>query len=494
MKTSTTICQENGNSSRVSKEVKFIAQVRAALERGVRPNLVDLNMYIQDNLEPLSKGGWEDLASLLTQSYGLSRAELAGKFSPPATVGQGSEIDDFVPMLKEIGIEGWLSDLVEHTSGMEAPSSFSFFSGLAVLGAALQRRVYVEQYYYQIWPAMQVMIVGPSQKVKKSTAAGYVVSLGVEANAFPMLMQEGSQEGLKGELAEQCREHNKAVGMIFASDMANFLGEKDYNKDMAQSLTDIFDSRTIPIRRRTQKQGSFEIKNVAVSCILCSNERWARTAIPPSAFEGGFMARVICIHELFSTRIIPSPKPRPPQERVELVNWLKRIQFVNGVASMDGPAGKYYHDKYIWLKKHWPEDERLNPFWERYPDHMLRFAMLLSLNENREQHKGVMINDRHIIQADRLLDWVTQRLPGLYADLGMTSFGDSSWEITSFIHRSGGRITEGKLFRRMLRKMGRTQLAEHLRSLHTSRILRRRPSKDFDGEWEYVLMRDPKEI
>jgi len=228
--------------------------------------------------------------------------------------------------------------------------------------------------------------------------------------------------------------------------------------------------------------------------VLNTNEKWAKTAIPPSAFEGGFMARVIIIHQLYSTKIIPTCKPRPAEEKDWLIDWLKWVKFINGEAVLKEKARKFYEDKYRWLKTSWPDDERLHPFWERIPDHMLKIGALMSINEDNMQRNGVTVELRHIEQAWGLLQWIAGKLPRLYAELGLTRFGDESWEIVSYLYNNGGRMTEGKLFRRMMRKIGKTQLLEHLRTLQTARTIRRKPSKEFDGQWEYILMLGPEDL
>jgi len=112
---------ESGSSSPNSKERDDLKKILAAISRGVRPNLTDLNFYIQDEMEPMSTEGWTELRDMLCTAYGLSNEQLAERFKRPALLDREGTEDDFLTLLDDLAIGGFLLRLVEHTSGMEAP-------------------------------------------------------------------------------------------------------------------------------------------------------------------------------------------------------------------------------------------------------------------------------------------------------------------------------------------------------------------------------------
>jgi hypothetical protein len=479
--------------TKLTKEKIAVEQIREALcIKKKQPALGELRVWIYDNLEPMEPETWKELVEIFCHAYKMSEQEVLATFRPP----KGGKVyeDDFTPLLRGAGVAGWLGAYTEFTRNMEAPSAFHFFSALTILGAALQRNCWIEQGYYQVWPAVQALIVGASRKVKESTAAGYAIDLGVESGRVERLMDEGTQEALKGELAALNTRGQKACGIIYSSELSTLLGEKDYNRDLVQSLTDLFDSRK-SIKRRTQKHGDRHIVDIAVSFLACSNEEWLRSAIPSSAFEGGFMARLLLVHQLGTDRVVPRPRLPDIGGRVELRKWLKRTEFIEGEARHDKKADKLYQERYIQLRDNWPKDERLSPFWNRYPDHLLRLSMLLSISEDVEQRSDVIVKEHHIEQADELLRWILDKLPRLYSCLGMSEWGEQAMQVVDFLYRSGGKANEGALYRRFIKRFGRFKLQELIASLEAANVIRRKTVKGgFDGRHEVILMRSPEEL
>lgn len=472
---------------------QVVADIKAALKRKQKPDLKSLTNWVWESLNPCPYPVWEEIKTAIIEAYGISEDEFSRSCRTPMLAKAASFKDDFTPILDKTGVEGFLRDYLEHTKEMEAPTPFHFFNILTVLGASLRRNIWIDQGYYQIFPALQTIIVGPSQKVKKSTAASYAVAIGEDSNRINRLMDEGTQEALKSELAELYEKEKQACGIIYSSELATLLGEKDYNRDLVQTFTDLFDSR-LSMRRRTRSQGDVLIRNIAVSFLGCSNERWLRTSIPVSAFEGGFMARVLLIWCGGTDRYSPRPKPPTDGAREKLVQFLMRTAFVKGEAVLSASAEEFYVSHYRHMKDNWPEDERLNPFWERYPDHMLRLGMLLSVSQNVEQRERIDITHNHLLQAKGILDWILRQMPKLYSILGMTQFGDEAMEIINFIYGHTGAVTEGALRRKMLKKMGHSRLNEHIKMLIDAKMIFQRRSQLLDGDWEYILLREPGEL
>jgi hypothetical protein len=272
-------------------------------------------------------------------------------------------VDDFLPMLKSLDMKGWIPNYVQHTMGMEAPTAFHFGTALTILGAAMRRRTFVDQGYYKIWPAIQTLLIGPSGKVKKSTAGGYGVMLGtmVDAKIFNLLPDEGSGEALKTELSQLSRKEKEATGLLYVSELSTFLGNQDYNKSLVQTLTDLFDSRGAK-RRRTSARGNETMENIALSFLGCSNEAWLGSSVPPSAFGGGLFGRMLVFYQADTDRYVP--RPRPPTDGVDeqLSADIQAVRFISGEAVLTAKADRWYEQEYRRIKNNWPEDERLIPF------------------------------------------------------------------------------------------------------------------------------------
>ena len=465
------------------------------LAEGRKPDIHDLASWLVR--QEIDYDEWAAVAEGLCKAYGLrDEAELAEYIKKPVFLKQSTYVDDFLPLLKDIGLTGWLADYVNHTCELKAPPAFHFANGLAIISAALRRQVFIDQGYYQVWPAVQVMNVGPSGRTGKSTASEYAVHLalgeaGEAQSLFNLLPDEGSGEALKTELSQLSRKQGEATGLLYVSEMATFMGKQEYNATLIQTLTDLFDSR-LEKRRRTGARGNERMKNIAVAAIFNTNEEWAIEAIPSSAFGGGFFGRLLPFYQHDTDR--GSARPKPPFPPTELVAGLTRLRFIKGPAVLTAEAETWYDARYKELERGWPEDERLLPFWERVSVHLLRVGMLLSISQNLGQRDSVRIEAANLEQADGVLRWILRYLPRLYSFLGVTAFGAEHARIFRAIQRKGGTISDGDLGRLMSRRMPRRALEEHLGDMIKNGLVERVKLAPWEGKYGWKLLRKMEDL
>jgi hypothetical protein len=434
-----------------------------------KPDIVSAAEWL--NNQNLTKGEWDEIVRPLIEAYGFENERALEK-----ALKRPSELyeDDFTPLLEEIGLEGWLKAYVEHTRGMEAPTAFHFFTGLVLIAASLKRQILLNMGYFQVYPATQILLVGPSGKVKKSTAAEYGVTLALKAQGdlFNLLPDEGSGEGLKVALSAKSQSTGESTGLLFISELSTFLGKQDYNVGLVQTLTDLFDSREYKCRRTTGR-GEQPMENIALSALWCSNEQWLADAIPDSAFGGGLFGRMLVIYQPDTDRVFHYPKIQP-EERDELQAELLRVQFVRGSCLLTPEAHKWDESQYMARKNQWPDDERIHPFWDRYHMHLLKMAMVLSVSDDLNQRDTIILAEKHLRQADSLLKWHLRYLPKVYAHLGGTRYGVEHAKILKIIDSKAGKvIEENELGRKMASRMGRKTLEEHLYTMVRNGVIRK---------------------
>jgi hypothetical protein len=433
----------------------------ASLEEGRRPDLHTVSRWLANQQVNLEE--WEIISAKLCECYEFKdEDELTAHLAKPVFTGVSDYVDDFSIMMDEVELGGWLREYVEYTRGMEAPTPYHFGTALACLAATLRRQVYVDQGYYEIWPATQVMLIGPSGKVKKSTAASYGVNLAMEVAAesgvINLLPDEGSGEALKTELAHLTKKKGEATGLLYVSELGTFLGKQEYNVNLVQTLTDLFDSRNKK-RRRTHSQGN----------------------------------HMLVFYQHDTDRCFARPRrPADPSARERIKDFLAAAQFVKGMAVLTPAADRWFDERYKQVKKEWPEDERLVPFWERIPDHILRLGMLLSISDDPQQRDEISISDRHLLQADGVIRWILRYLPKVYSYLGGTAFGEDQRRIYNAIKRKGGMMEESELARKMSKRMSRRRLEEHLETMRLNKVAKRKKLNPWEGKygWEIIPGRE----
>lgn len=437
--------------------------------------------------QELTREEYTAVELVIAKVYGADSPEEVLKLMSPEIADY---VDDFSEILDEYEITGFLRDYVEHTRNMEAPTAFHFAVACALLGAALRRRVWVDQGYYQIWPAVQLLLVGPSGKVKKSTAASYGIGIAMkmENPLFNLLPDEGSGEALKTELSQLTKKTGEASGLLYVSELATFLGKQEYNVNLVQTLTDLFDSRAFK-RRRTQARGNERMENIALSFVGCSNEDWLGDALPHSAFGGGFFGRMLVFYQSDTDRHFSRPAPPPKEATEALVLGLAKIRFVSGEAILTPDADREFDRIYSRIKKDWPDDERLVPFWERYGDHVLRLGMLIAVSRNTEQREGVKVLKSDIVAGDAIVKWIIKYLPGVYESIGTTQYGRDHAKIFSYILRAGGQMEETKLSRKMSKYLSKRELDQHLDHMKFNGIIKRVRVNPWEGKYGWKLVK-----
>lgn len=461
---------------------KLINKIKA----GARPDLKSTKLWL--DAQGLTREELDLVLDTIEKCYDLTPDAFDAAIEEP---GKNLDyVDDFLPLMHNV--KGWLADYVEHTKGMEAPTAFHFATGLTVLGASLKRRCWVDQNAYKIYPAVQTLLVGPSGKVKKSTTGNYGVRLiGQERAgykpAFNRLLTSGTGEALFHELSVLTNKQEEATGLLYVSELGTFLGKQEYNTNLVQILTDLFDCPDF-LRRRTKGGGDEVLKNVAVSTLFCSNEDWLADAIPATAFGGGFFGRMLVFYQASTDRCFSRPRKISDEERDEIVNALEPVRFIKGEAILTPSADKLYDDYYLRHKDEWPEEERIVPFYERLPDHVLRMSMLLSVSEDPKRESPV-ITERHIEKAIEILSWVFKYLPRVYSHLGGTKFGIDQVRIYEIIKRAGGQMEKQELGRRMSRRLSNKQLTEHLETMKLNGVLIEVNADPWEGKRAWKLVR-----
>jgi hypothetical protein len=359
--------------------------------------------------------------------------------------------EPFQEFYKNLGLRGWLADYMEHTRKTESPRVFHFVTGGTLVGATLRRNVYVDQSIYKIWPCVQSLLVGPTS-VKKTTAANYgmntvgeqIDSIGGTRPYFNRLGNRGSGEGLISRLATLSRKEGEATGLIVVGELTTFMGKQEYNETLIQTLTDLFDCPSI-IKETTNMRGEVSIKNVALSFIGASNEEWLSTAMPSSAFAGGFTGRVIMVQQEYTEHYYPRP-PKPPAESLHrLQAGLYQMSVIpHQAVSLTREGEKFFDDKYYWLKYNPPSDARMESFHDRLGDHMLRWAMLFAVSESPGE-KQVLVEKHHLEWAWEFLRWVEGGLSRIYDDAAATPFVKLQKKILRTLKVAGGQMPRDQL-------------------------------------------------
>jgi hypothetical protein len=354
--------------------------------------------------------------------------------------------------------------------GSEAPMPFHFFVGAAVVGACMGRRVWFDKGYYRIYPNMQILLVGPTGRVRKTSAInlGLAVLRKVGVN---IVSEKTTPEALVDALDSEpplvegrmlVKRDSHAV--LVAPELAVLLGKQKYNEGMIALLTTLFDSPD-EWTYKTRGRGEVRLKNVTLTMIGASTPDWLITAIPQDAFGGGFMSRLLFVVQETTDRCYPIPEPPPALDT--LVDALRRIQGLGGEMRLTPEALEWYSTWYAATRKAVPEDEKMAGYHERKPDHLLRLAMVLALAEGK-----TTMDVEHLMRASHALAFLEGEMLYTFKWLGMRPIGQDQERIVRTLRACGGRMEHGELLRKLIYFMNARQFADAIRTLVESRVVR----------------------
>ena len=311
------------------------------------------------------------------------------------------------PIIDLLPKKGWLRDYVEFTSGLEACTRFQFFSACAVMGAAINNRVYLHRGDKELLPPLfpnpWILLLAPPGRGHKTSTINMAVNCLQQACPETRIIADKiTPESLVKALSEPSEKElirigpRDATGLIRAPEISVFFGKKTYNEGLITLITDLYDWREEWVSE-TIMRGKNVLKNNCISILGGSTPVWLQSKLPDDAFTGGFMSRFIIV-EMPPTYFRRIAEPQKPLKATwdKVVHGLMDFRFVSGEMewSQDGrDYYKYYYEHLVPTGR-----EQLDAYQEREVEQILKLSMQLALTDKR-----MKITATDIDQSNKLL-------------------------------------------------------------------------------------------
>lgn len=303
--------------------------------------------------------------------------------------------------------DSWFREWMELWPTSESPKSFLLFSGMAMLGACLGRRVWLDQDIHQVRPMLNLLLIGPSG-IGKSSAVKVAKKLLPYVPEFqrPQFIEGGStKEKLHMDLVEQ----PKAI--LFAPELAAFFSKEKYKENLIPYVTNLLDYEDA-IEIRTRRDGIVTVLNPSVSVLGASTLEWLQDQLPDSAVSGGFLARFLILNEDAKGQRIANPHRLLSARNRDLL-FRKRERVLAEFSELftihegnidyeDYDAAECYAK---WYNGYKPASGYLAPFAARAGELILRLSMLLAISGRRNA-----ISKADITSAITLYTFIASRL------------------------------------------------------------------------------------
>lgn len=318
--------------------------------------------------------------------------------------------------------------------------------------------------YYNLYPNFYIVLVAGSARCRKSTALGIGARLLSEIPDIRFLNGKASPEKFVHELEFVAPEELAVPGTVINADELSVLLTRDSTGDrMMDLLTKLYDC---PARHeyKTFTHGDKIIRNVFITIFAGTTPESLAKSLPDAAFGGGFTSRIIFVFEEDTPKRNPLPEldPALTQMQEDLVNRLKQIQKMKGEFKLSDVGRDYYIDWYHKLQP--PEDSRLDGFFGRKHDHLLRLGMVLAADRG-----GTLVNEMHLDAANNALNAIEAGLPDAFQAIGLAKSTDNLERIKRQLQKFK-RISHSELLKKNYRYVAKTEFRELMDTLIDSNI------------------------
>ena len=334
----------------------------------------------------------------------------------------------------------FLSAYLKYSAKSEPPQSYHIWTCLSIIGAALQRKVYLKWGFKTLYPNIYVVLIGPSG-CRKGTAMNIGKDLLQEINGILMASESTTREALIRDMKDgittftdptdgMLKFHSSVT--VFSEELSVFLGQQ--NIKFLADLTDWFDASD-QWTYRTKGSGTDKLVGVCVNILGATAPDWLRSILPQEAFGGGFTSRVIFVVEDGKKQVIADP--RIPEEvqrmRPALVHDLEVINSMAGEMVFAEEAMQIYAPWYEQQSKSPAiKDPHFAGYCERRAIHALKLSMIVSASRSSDR----IITGQDFQRALALLESVEPKMPRAFMGLGRAKYSEMTAQIFEYMKRS----------------------------------------------------------
>jgi len=294
----------------------------------------------------------------------------------------------------------WIETLLASTEGSESPREYYYWAGLAAISAVVANNVYLDRFYYKLYPNIYVLLVGRSG-LRKGPPVALAKALVEEVNSTRIFSGRTTIEGIINELSTAKTKNNggppilDARGMLVASEFASFIIQND---SALTILTDLYDRNYYEKAwdYATKGGGIQSLKSPYLTLLGASNETHFKDVIPQNALGGGFIARTFVIHADVKSNSNPlTERPEGIVSIESLSKQLKVLSQTKGEFVWSKTAKQLYNDWYREYDSGTYDDD--TGMLERLGDSVLKVATLVSLSRDC----SLELNERDVAEAIR---------------------------------------------------------------------------------------------
>jgi hypothetical protein len=313
--------------------------------------------------------------------------------------------------------DSWTDAFIDYSRGAQSNDLFRRWSAIGIIAGALERKVWILSQGSKVYPNFYIFLVAPP-------GVGKTRQLLMARELYqPLVDDHIGTEGhklarvslTKAALMDQLHASVRVAPpldsfnsmLITSLELGALI--PNYDPDFLSALTYLYDCVRYDEQRRGTKNEPLIIDNPSVTMVACTTPNYLVTTMPPSAWEGGFLARCILIYsgttEVLDLKLNQERSHDKADLERDLKEDLKDIGNRVGKMAFTPAAGERI--------RHWnmsegdhtrtgtaPTHPRLQHYNTRRPIHLLKLCMVAAADRGAP--------DIDLPDVDRALEWLTE--------------------------------------------------------------------------------------
>ena len=345
----------------------------------------------------------------------------------------------------------WLNLLHTATLDAETPRSFILWSGICSIAAVVSPNVFLNKAgKYHLSPNIYCLLVSKSG-LGKSLPISMAKKLVSMVGNTRVISGRSTIQKIISDLSKS--ETDEKTGIAKFKDARGFIVSGEFavsmqsDTDLFTILTDIYDTHANADGwvNSTKAGGAEYLKAPCITLFSGSSPEHFEEFVPKVNIAGGFIGRTLLIYEEKRWRLNPLVDEEEPDiDYNKLSCHLKKLKEVNGGFKWTPEAKKEYVE---WYEDFRPRDhDDKTGTAERFPDHILKVAMCLSLSKGTE----LIIRDEDLQEALKLCLKLKHSIKVLTSSSGKSNMAAQTRSALELILKS----PEGKISREYLLQRG----------------------------------------
>jgi hypothetical protein len=280
----------------------------------------------------------------------------------------------------------FLDELLSLTEGAESPRQFVYWAGISAISAVLKKRVWLDKFYYKLYPNLYILLVAGSGGRK-----GYPISVACElaqgVGNTKIISGRSSIQAVITKLAMTQTKPDEAgppigaQGYIVTGEFASFLVDDPH---AFRILTDLYDTHAHKGGwvNSLKTSGTETLKDPCISLFGGINPAHFKNQISDVDIEGGFIGRTLIIYSDSKSQVnslVKAPERIP--DFTDLINELRQISTLEGAFVYTEDAAQYF-DQWYQAFGNIDHNDKTGTS-DRIHDNILKVAIVLSASKRR---------------------------------------------------------------------------------------------------------------